>query len=76
MRLPKEEKAGIYITVSVHLAVIIVLLAVRIGYEVQRENSFVLDFTQQEELERQQEQVQLHNLTMRQRPTEPMPHCR
>ena len=62
MRLSPDRKAGIYITVSVHLAVIIVLLAVRIGYEVQRENSFVLDFTQQEELERQQEQAQLHEI--------------
>ena len=62
MRLSPDRKAGIYITVSVHLAVIIVLLAVRIGYEVQRENSFVLDFSQQEEMERQQEQVQLHEI--------------
>lgn len=62
MRLSPDRKAGLYITVSIHLAVIIVLLAVRIGYEVQRENSFVLDFTQQEELERQQEQAQLHEI--------------
>lgn len=62
MKLSPDRKAGLYITVSVHLAVIIVLLVVRIGYEVQRENSFVLDFTQQEELERQQEQAELHEL--------------
>ena len=51
MRLTPDQKAGIYITVSIHLAVIIVLLLVRIGMEVQKENSFVLDFTKQEELE-------------------------
>lgn len=62
MRLTPDRKAGLYITVSVHLAVIIVLLAVRIGYEVKRENSFVLDFTQQEEQERQQEQAELHQI--------------
>lgn len=62
MRLTPDRKAGLYITVSVHLAVIIVLLAVRIGYEVKQENSFVLDFTQQEELERQQEQAELHQI--------------
>ena len=62
MKLSPDRKAGLYITVSVHLAVIIVLLAVRIGYEVQRENSFVLDFTQQEELERQQDEAELHEL--------------
>jgi hypothetical protein len=62
MRLTPDRKAGLYITVSVHLAVSIVLLAVRIGYEVKRENSFVLDFTQQEELEKQQEQAELHQI--------------
>ena len=54
-QLSPDQKAGLYITVSVHLAVIIVLLAVRIGYEVKRENSFVLDFTQQEEKERREQ---------------------
>ena len=59
MKLSPDRKAGLYITVSVHLAVIIVLLAVRIGYEIQRENSFVLDFTQQEEAERMQQEAEL-----------------
>lgn len=59
MRLTPDQKAGLYITVSVHLAVIIVLLAVRIGFEIQRENSFVLDFTQQEEIERKQQEAKL-----------------
>ncbi len=51
MKLTPDQKAGIYITVSIHLAVIIVLLLVRIGKEIQKENSFVLDFSRQEELE-------------------------
>ena len=59
IKLSPDRKAGLYITVSVHLAVIIVLLAVRIGYEVKRENSFVLDFTQQEEKERQEQMAEL-----------------
>ena len=59
MKLTPDQKAGLYITASVHLAVIIVLLAVRIGYEIQRENSFVLDFTQQEEQERLQQEAEL-----------------
>jgi len=62
MRLTPDQKAGLYITVSVHLAVIIVLLAVSIGYEIQRENSFVLDFTKQEELEKEEQQEQLQRL--------------
>ena len=44
MKLTPDQQAGLYITVSIHLAVIIVLLLVRIGMEVQKENSFVLDF--------------------------------
>ena len=59
MKLSPDQKAGIYITVSVHLAVIIVLLLVRISFEIQKENSFVLDFTQQEEIERQEQLEEL-----------------
>lgn len=47
-----EDRAGLYITVIVHLTVIIILLLFRIGSILQRENSFVLDFTRQEEVER------------------------
>lgn len=47
-----EDRAGLYITVIVHLTVIIILLLFRIGSILQRENSFVLDFTRQEEEER------------------------
>ena len=58
-KLTPDQKAGLYITVSIHLAVIIVLLAVRIGQEVQRENSFVLDFTAQEAAEKLQERLRM-----------------
>ena len=57
--LTPDQKAGLYITAIIHLAVIIILLLVQIGYSVKKENSFVLDFTQQEEKERQEEQMQL-----------------
>lgn len=63
MKLTPDQKAGLYITAIIHLAVIIVLLAVQIGYEVQRENSFVLDFSAQEEEQREKEQVQLERST-------------
>jgi hypothetical protein len=59
MKLSPDQKAGLYITAIIHVAVIIVLLLVRIGYEVQRENSFVLDFSQQEEQERIREEREL-----------------
>ena len=60
MKLTPDQKAGLYITAIIHLAVIIVLLLVQIGYSVQKENSFVLDFTRQEEQEKLEEQEELH----------------
>lgn len=59
MKLTPDQQAGIYITAIIHVAVIIVLLAVQIGFTIQKENSFVLDFTQQEELERLEREVEL-----------------
>ena len=48
-----EDRAGLYITVIFHLLVIIVLLACQIGAVLRRDNTFVLDFTKQEEVEKQ-----------------------
>ena len=62
MKLSPDQKAGLLITAIVHLAVIIVLLLGGIGYSLQRENSFVLDFTKEEEQERVEKQEQLHHL--------------
>ena len=56
--MKKEDKAGIYTTVIIHLAVLIVLLATSLGFSLQSENSFVLDFSKLEELERLQEEVE------------------
>ena len=39
-------------TIAVHLVLLIVLLSSRIGYLIQEESSFVLDFTKEEEIER------------------------
>ena len=55
--MKKEDKAGIYTTVIIHLAVLIILLATSLGFSLQRENSFVLDFSKLEELERLQAEV-------------------
>ena len=66
MKLTPDQKAGLYITAIVHLAVIIILLLCQIGYSVQRENSFVLDFTKQEEKEAQEQQEELHRSAMAQ----------
>lgn len=51
-KLSSEDKAGIYITVIVHLTVIIVFLLLQIGRVVKKENSFVLDFSREEALEK------------------------
>ncbi|MBR5905562.1 MAG: TonB family protein [Bacteroidales bacterium] len=56
--MKKEDKAGIYTTVIIHLAVLIVLLATSLGFSLQSENSFVLDFSKMEELERLQAEVE------------------
>ena len=44
-----------YLTVIFHLILLIIILAYSIHRTVSQETSFVLDFTQQEELERQRE---------------------
>ena len=50
-RLPREDRAGLYITIIVHLVVLIILLAVNLGAQISKENSFVLDFSKAEQLE-------------------------
>ena len=52
MKLSNDQRAGLYFTISFHLVLIIILLAVQLGFALQKENSFVLDFTKQEEIER------------------------
>ena len=49
-----EEKAGLYLTLIVHLLLLIVILSVSIKSLTESEASFVLDFTAQEELEERQ----------------------
>ena len=66
MKLTPDQKAGMYITAIVHLAVIVILLLGQIGYAVQRENSFVLDFTKQEEQERIEKQEELSRTALAQ----------
>ena len=52
----KDDRAGLYITVIFHLTVIIVLLLYQIDSTVRKEESFVLDFSKQEEIERRQKE--------------------
>ena len=52
-----EDKAGLYITIIFHLVVIIVLIAYQIDSSIRREESFVLDFSRQEEIEKEQKEA-------------------
>lgn len=54
----KEDKAGLYFTIIIHLGVLIVLLATSLGISLKKETSFVLDFTKLEEMEKLQEQIE------------------
>ena len=57
-RLPREDRAGLYTTVIIHLVVLIVLLASQLGVQLSRENSFVLDFTKAEQMEKLRQQLE------------------
>ena len=57
-RLSTEDKAGVYMTVIIHLAVLIVLLLTGLNRSLRSEQSFVIDFSREEELERMAEQVE------------------
>ena len=52
----KDNRAGLYITVIFHLTVIIVLLLYQIDSTIRKEESFVLDFSKQEEIERREKE--------------------
>ncbi len=56
-RINSEDKAGLYVTVIFHLTVIIVLLAVQIGSQFRGDTSFLMDFSRQEETERQEREA-------------------
>ena len=53
----REDRAGFYITVIFHLVLLIVLLACQLGYTVSKENSFLLDFSKQEDIEKLKQEL-------------------
>ena len=62
----KENRAGLYLTVIFHLTVIIVLLIYQIDSTMRKEESFVLDFSKQEEIERKaKEQIFKEDISRR-----------
>lgn len=61
--LTQDDKAGIYLTVIVHLVILIVLLLAQIGYSLRGGESFVIDFSKTEEIDRQDESEKTENAT-------------
>ena len=57
--LNRGNKAGLYLTISVHLVLLILFLIYQIGYQLQQDHTFVLDFSPQEEAERLAQKAQL-----------------
>lgn len=56
MKITQDDKAGLYFTIIFHLVVIIVLLVYQINTSIKREESFVLDFSKQEEIEQRKKE--------------------
>lgn len=57
-RLPKEDRAGLYVTVIVHLVALIILLASQLERAVRSEESFILDFSKLEQIEKLQREIE------------------
>ncbi|MBO4570359.1 MAG: hypothetical protein J5699_00340 [Bacteroidales bacterium] len=62
----EESRAGLYTTLIFHLSVLIILLLVSISSAVDQEHSFVLDFTKQEEREKEIRQIEMKEEAKRQ----------
>ena len=55
----RDNNAGLYLTISFHLVLLIILLIYRISYELREESSFILDFTREELIEKIAKKEQL-----------------
>ena len=65
-RHDKENRAGLYTTLIFHLSVLIILLLFSIGSVVDQEHSFVLDFTKQEQREKEIKEIEMKEEVKRQ----------
>ena len=59
MRISRDDRAGLYITIIVHLLILIILMGVKLGTTLKKESSFVLDFTKLEQIEKLQKELDL-----------------
>lgn len=58
-KINKDDKAGLYLTIIVHLVILIILLSYSIARQVIPDNSFVIDFSREEQRERLLKEQQL-----------------
>ena len=59
MLISKDDRVGLYITVIVHLVVLIVLMGIQLGATLKKESTFVLDFTKAEQIEKLKKELDL-----------------
>ena len=59
MRISRDDRAGLYITIIVHLLILIILMGVKLGTVLKKESSFVLDFTKLEQIEKLKKELDL-----------------
>ena len=59
MRISRDDRAGLYITIIVHLLILIILMGVKLGTTLKKESSFVLDFTKLEQIEKLKKELDL-----------------
>ena len=52
--MKSDDRAGLYITIIFHLVVVIVLLVCQISSVLKRDDTFVIDFSKQERVEKEQ----------------------
>ena len=57
--MKQESRIGLYLTIIVHLVALIVVLSLQVSSMIQKESSFILDFTPQEELELEQQREEI-----------------
>ena len=59
LKVDNGDKAGLYLTIIVHLVAIIILLSWSIHVQLSKDTSFLIDFSAQEEDERLAEQIRM-----------------
>ena len=58
-KLRKEDRAGLYVTIILHLVVLIVLMASQLGNALRQQESFVIDFSKAEQMEKLEKELAL-----------------